>query len=150
MTEPGEHLQLHRAPSGLLKQALAPALPPRRPRLLALAATFLLGIIAGGALLQPEDSPTWLSASPELVPIKLTLHAPAAATVSVAGSWNAWSPSADPLQRAGDGLFTAVLAVPQGTHEYMFVVDGTQWVVDPTAAITRDDGFGQRNAVLHI
>jgi len=37
-----------------------------------------------------------------------------------------------------------------GRYEYMFVVDGQQWIPDPFAAEQTDDGFGSRNAVLEV
>jgi hypothetical protein len=37
-----------------------------------------------------------------------------------------------------------------GTYSYMFVVDGERWVTDPYASNFRNDGFGQKNAVLRI
>jgi hypothetical protein len=32
----------------------------------------------------------------------------------------------------------------------MFIEDDTRWVTDPRAPLTRDDGFGGRNAVLDV
>jgi hypothetical protein len=43
-----------------------------------------------------------------------------------------------------------MLALPPGDYEYMFVVDDGQWVTDPLAVETRDDGFGGQNAVLEV
>lgn len=70
-------------------------------------------------------------------------------TVTVAGSFNGWDPTAIPMHREGD-LWTAVVVLPRGNHEYMFVEDGSRWVLDPSAVMTRDDGFGGRNAVLDL
>ena len=55
-----------------------------------------------------------------------------------------------PLVRTtGDGVWTATLTLPVGQHQYTFVVDGTQWVPDPSAPAI-DDGFGRRNSVLAV
>jgi 1,4-alpha-glucan branching enzyme len=84
------------------------------------------------------------------IPVRLVLLAPDAKDVHVAGSFNAWSPDQVQLERSDNGLFHAVIHLPSGRYEYMFVIDGERWVTDPTAALAVDDGFGNRNAVLEI
>ena len=42
------------------------------------------------------------------------------------------------------------MAVEPGIHEYMFVVDGAEWITPPGAEGYRDDGFGSRNAVVTV
>jgi anti-sigma factor RsiW len=74
---------------------------------------------------------------------------PGVEEVSVAGTFTGWSPDRIAMHRQ-DGAFTAVLLLPEGSYEYMFVEDGDRWVTDPGASLTRDDGFGQRNAVLDL
>ena len=69
--------------------------------------------------------------------------------VSVAGSFNGWNASEAPMHR-DNGVWTAVLVLPPGSYEYMFVEDGERWVTDPLAPRSRDDGFGGRNAVLDL
>jgi hypothetical protein len=41
------------------------------------------------------------------------------------------------------------VALPPGSWSYSFVVDG-QWVEDPDAESTREDGFGGKNALVRI
>ncbi len=159
--DPGQHLTVHRAPPDLLERVLArqtevqpaPAATPGWRVLAAIAAAFCLGVLLGrGApTAAPEPlEPTTASAAqpPELTPIRLVYHAEQAATVEVAGSWSGWEP--EPMQLTEDGMFFTVVALPPGRHEYMFVIDGEQWASDPTALLTHDDGFGQKNAVLQI
>jgi len=74
---------------------------------------------------------------------------PQVRTVRVAGTFNDWNPRGIALEREGE-VWTAVLILPRGTYEYMFVEDDARWVTDPLALQTRDDGFGQRNAVLDL
>ena len=57
-------------------------------------------------------------------------HAPAAGAVSVAGTFNDWSPTATPLTRQADGTWTATLGLAPGRYEYKFVVDG-EWCCEP-------------------
>jgi hypothetical protein len=70
-------------------------------------------------------------------------------SVHLAGTFNGWSPSAWPMTESG-GTWTLEREIPNGTHQYKLVVNGTEWVVDPTNPDTVDDGFGGRNSVLTI
>jgi hypothetical protein len=38
----------------------------------------------------------------------------------------------------------------RGEHRYMFVKDGEEWVTDPMAPMQREDGFGNKNAVIYL
>jgi hypothetical protein len=53
------------------------------------------------------------------------------------------------MQREGD-VWTALLLLPRSTYEYMFVENEENWVTDPLALQTREDGFGRENAVLEL
>lgn len=74
---------------------------------------------------------------------------PSVAQVHVVGSFNDWDPNQTPMRRQ-DGVFNTILLLPPGSYEYMFVVDGQEWVSDPLAVEKRDDGFGGANAVLDV
>ncbi len=159
MDEHEVHLRVHAAPERMLDRALADTVEaPSHRRVvgaLALAAVFVLGIgvgVSGTWLTQPAAS---MSAGPsELVAqtqsVRLILHAPDAGTVTVAGTWNDWDPTVHRLVPDDGGLFHIDLELPRGHHEYMFVLDGADWVTDRLARLHRDDGFGHRNAVLEI
>jgi hypothetical protein len=47
-------------------------------------------------------------------------------------------------------VWTGRVPLQPGVHQYMFVIDGTEWVTDPGAERWSDDGFGNRNAVLAV
>lgn len=76
-------------------------------------------------------------------------HAPDAEEVCLAGDFNQWKVCDAKLERVGENLWSIALELPRGQHEYMFVVDG-QWKTDPGASLHRDDGFGNKNAVLSL
>jgi 1,4-alpha-glucan branching enzyme len=82
--------------------------------------------------------------------IRFTLEHAEANSVSVAGDFNDWSVSAHPLTRNGSGRWSVVVALPPGDHKFMFVVDGTEWMVPPLADDYVDDGFGSRNGVVLV
>lgn len=87
---------------------------------------------------------------PALVTVHFVLLAPAAHRVSVAGTFNQWDAAATPLVRSGaNGVWTATLTLPAGQHQYAFVVDGAQWMPDPSAPAVAD-GFGRRNSILAL
>ncbi|HEY7445916.1 MAG TPA: isoamylase early set domain-containing protein [Vicinamibacterales bacterium] len=87
-------------------------------------------------------------ASPVLV--RLVVLQPGARTVEVAGDFNGWDPTRTPLEQLSSGAWTVTLPLVPGRYEYMFVVDGKEWIADPFALEQNDDGFGSRNAVLDV
>lgn len=91
------------------------------------------------------------AAGADTVLVRFVFEDPAAGAVAVAGDFSRWE--AVPLSRQwrdGEPIWSAIVAVPRGEHRYMFVVDGSRWVTDPLAATVRDDGFGNRNAILSL
>jgi hypothetical protein len=82
---------------------------------------------------------------------RFVLVAPEASSVRLTGDFLAWSREgielADPR---GTGVWTADVSLEPGVYQYTFVIDGTRWVPDPTAASYVDDGFGQVNSVVIV
>ena len=72
-------------------------------------------------------------------------------SVHVAGSWNGWSKTAAPLERAGAGApFVGTLELPEGRHFYKFVLDDVTFIADPRATERVPDGFGAFNSVITV
>jgi 1,4-alpha-glucan branching enzyme len=71
-------------------------------------------------------------------------------SVSLAGEFNAWNASADPMARQPDGSWTLSKPLAPGRYAYKFVIDGTTWKEDPTATESVDDGFGGKNSVIVV
>ena len=82
--------------------------------------------------------------------VRLVLLQPGARSVSVAGDFNGWNPGQTKLEPSEGGLWTATIALKPGRYQYMFVIDGKQWIADPFAADGTGDGFGSQNAVLDV
>lgn len=79
-----------------------------------------------------------------------SLAAPRASSVALAGSFNQWDPSRHPLSGPDrNGTWTVTVPLAPGRYEYLFVINGSQWVADP-AALTTDDGMGGRNSLIVI
>ena len=72
-------------------------------------------------------------------------------TVHLAGSFNGWSTHDLPMFNRGDGVYLALLKLPEGVHWYKFVVNGDTWVNDPasdTEFEQPDGNYGVNSAVL--
>jgi 1,4-alpha-glucan branching enzyme len=78
-----------------------------------------------------------------------TLRAPEAAEVFVAGCFNDWDPTANPLERDEEGMWTCTLLLEPGEHEYRFVVDDVWWD-DPLNRMRRQTEFGCENCILVV
>jgi cyclomaltodextrinase / maltogenic alpha-amylase / neopullulanase len=72
--------------------------------------------------------------------------------VSVAGTFNSWSTSATPMQRGEDGVWRVRVPLNNGTHHYKFVLNGDQWINDPSADkdLEIDDNYGGKNSGVII
>lgn len=107
------------------------------------AAATLLLVFGLGLLSKPAAS--------SQVSFHFELHAPGASRVELLGTFNNWE-TGDIVLAGPDasGHWTAEVALPEGRHEYIFLVDGEQWVADPKAATQRPDGFGRVNAVIKV
>jgi len=77
--------------------------------------------------------------------------APNAKHVSVIGDFNDWRPGSIALEdQDHDGVWRATIVLPEGTYEYMFVVDGERWVPDHLAERLVADDFGRENSVVIV
>lgn len=73
-----------------------------------------------------------------------------AKSVHLAGTFNNWSMTANPMVREGDTWF-ATLELKPGTYQYKYVIDGGRmWKEDPEAPGYTDDGFGGKNGVFTL
>lgn len=89
-----------------------------------------------------------LAAAPAPVLIQFRLDAPDAQQVSLAGDFTGWKPEYQLLQTQ-TGVWTIVVPLQQGMHEYAFIVDGERWVPDPHAPFVQD-GFGGENSRVAV
>lgn len=64
--------------------------------------------------------------------------------VLVAGSFNQWKPVT--MRKQKNGSFAVTLAIPAGTYEYKFIVDG-HWMTDPDNASYVPNPYGTVNSV---
>lgn len=70
--------------------------------------------------------------------------------VYVAGSFNNWDPTTHPLEHhPEDGVFRAKINLPEGKHEYKFIVDG-EWHLDTKCPHWVPNEQGTLNSVVHV
>ena len=142
----------HLAPPGFTDRVMA-RLPPAAP---------------SGAVLRWSSTWTWASAAAAALAVALTagvllwqrqgdssmkvafeLHAPDAKTVELIGSFNGWMAGTCVLEGPdATGEWKTSVELPPGRHEYVFLVDGRERIVDPRVAERRPDGFGQWNSIV--
>lgn len=118
-----------------------------------LAVAGLLQLVPARIVEVPFGSPSAKRASLEPMPttyVRLVLVQPGAQSVSVAGDFNGWNPDRTSMQRSDGGVWTATIRLNPGRYQYMFVIDGKQWLTDPLATEDAGDGFGSQNAVLDV
>lgn len=83
--------------------------------------------------------------------VTFVFRAPGATRVCLVGDFNGWDANATPLRRAALGdMWTAQVPLPRGLHAYAFVIDGSDWSVDPSAPLSPEATFGRRNSVVVV
>ncbi len=82
--------------------------------------------------------------------VRFALSAKPGSKVFVAGTFNKWNPTANPLTDAPDsGQFKLAMHVPKGAHEYKFVVNGI-WTADPKCTNSAPNAYGSMNSMLKV
>lgn len=138
------------SPLDIIRGALSWIWNPRalsltwRPAYALAAAAVLAAIMLIGA---PAERTNPASAGPQVF-VEFRFDAPQAQQVALAGDFTAWKPVHE-LVRSESGMWTIVVAMNPGVHEYAFIVDGERWLPDPTAPAI-EDGFGGMNSRLAV
>ena len=82
--------------------------------------------------------------------------APSANSVSIAGEFNSWSTTANPMTKFyttifGENVPIWVTSLPLSSvngKKYKYVINGSTWVADPYSKMIANDGFGGFNTVF--
>lgn len=113
-----------------------------------------LAATAAVAILLVLVTRPWVPGQPDAgvrrVYVQFVVDAPQAETVSLVGDFSDWQATIPLTDPDGDGVWSGRVALEPGVHEYMFVIDGSEWITDPNASTYNDDGFGQQNAVVAV
>jgi hypothetical protein len=116
-----------------------------RPAYALAAALVFATVVTADSLRQRR---TDVAATAHQVLTQFVLNAPNATRVAVAGDFSGWKP-VHAMTRSVAGVWTVVVPLDPGVHDYAFVVDGERWVPDPTAPAVKD-GFGGVNSRLAV
>lgn len=72
-----------------------------------------------------------------------------AKNVALSGSFNNWDHKGLKLKKTESG-WQVFQTLPAGKHFYKFIIDGKQWIIDPTNDLTERDENNNLNSVLVI
>jgi hypothetical protein len=116
-------------------------------------AAIALTLVAGGYLWELRDAAPAVAVvgaevSPAIMFVQFRLEAPGASTVQVAGSFTNWTARVN-LVETTPGIWSALVPLEPGVHDYTFIVDDQVWVLDPNAPAV-EDGFGGSNSRLFL
>lgn len=143
-------LQATRPSATLWQWMFVPRTVRVRPIVLALAASLAVLVWWTAGNSRRPLAPVSLAA-PETLLVRFELAAPGAREVSLSGSFNGWMAPGIALRKSAvPGLWTVTVPLPLGEHQYLFIVDGTRWISDPSAHAQVDDGFGRTNSVIVV
>ena len=74
---------------------------------------------------------------------------PQAKSVHLAGDFNNWQPSKNPMQNIGSGMWQCKVSLSRGTYRYRLVVDG-KWQQDPSNKSTQPNPYGELDSVYTV
>jgi len=115
-----------------------------------LAAVAVLGTLRvdRSALREPTRVAATRTDSHDTVTLVRFVFAGPAKSVSLVGDFNRWGAEPTPLAPV-NGVWTASIPLPNGRHEYAFIVDGARWVPDPLAP-TSSDEFDTKSSIVTV
>lgn len=131
-----------------------------RPFHLTLRPAYALAAVAFLAVALPRagDLPAPGASAPALagaeareappVYVQFRLEVDDASQVAVAGTFTGWQPAYE-LRETEPGIWSALIPLAPGVHDYAFVVDGEDWVADPHAPQVADS-FGGTNSRISL
>lgn len=114
----------------------------------AVAAIVIPTLDPGDAGRVAVTAPAQQTAAP-VVYVQFRLESAQARQVALAGTFTGWQPTLQ-LEEKEPGVWTALVPLKPGVHDYVFVVDGERWVPDPNAPQQVDDSFGGTNSRISL
>lgn len=114
----------------------------------AVAAIVVPSLDGGGADQVAVTAQAAQTAAP-VVYVQFRLESAQARQVALAGTFTEWKPTLQ-LEQREPGVWTALVPLRPGVHDYVFVVDGERWMPDPNAPQQVDDSFGGTNSRISL
>jgi hypothetical protein len=100
---------------------------------------------------QPLTPPAVVATAPvtDTVTLVRFVFVGQATSVKLVGDFNDWGAQPVQLDQTPSGAWTASVPLPNGRHEYAFIVDGKDWVADPLAPSTSDE-FDTQSSIITV
>jgi hypothetical protein len=120
----------------------------------AAVALLLIVMLPNSEVLTPDSLIRTSVSNPDVSPlagkvfVQFRLDAPHASRVRLAGSFTGWEPTYA-LEEISPGIWSILIPLDPGVHNYAFVVNAGEWIADPAAPAV-DDGFGGMNSRLSV
>jgi len=70
--------------------------------------------------------------------------------VALVGNFNNWDKDVDFMDRQADGSFRFEMPLAPGVYHYKFVLNDTEWILDPANTQRISDGWGGENSILRV
>lgn len=135
-----------RRPRGVAAWVGAAASVTRRPAWAAALAAGVVAVAAVSMLLGRQ-----VPAGNDPIAVQFVLVAPTAHSVAVVGDFNNWGLNDTALAAENhNGVWSVSASVKAGVHRYAFLVNGKQYVADPTAPRSSGDDFGMPSSALVV
>ncbi|HEX6614901.1 MAG TPA: glycogen-binding domain-containing protein [Gemmatimonadales bacterium] len=110
-----------------------------------LAGALAVAAVISASLSQPATPDR---ARPARMMVQFRLGDAQAHEVALAGDFNGWQPNHQ-LHEVQPGVWAVDVALPPGVYNYVFVVDGKAWRLDPLAPRVTD-GFGGSSSRVSV
>jgi hypothetical protein len=81
--------------------------------------------------------------------VTLELEDEDATKVALVGDFNDWNKESNPMTKE-NGVWKCTVSLKAGKHEYQFVVNDTDWVVDPKSDKNVKNKFEGQNSVIEV
>jgi 1,4-alpha-glucan branching enzyme len=94
---------------------------------------------------KPEDN----ASTGEESEVEFELEDPEATKVSLVGTFNDWNKTANPMKKE-NGIWKCTLNLKPGKYEYQFVVNDTDWVVDPKSDNNVKNKYEGKNSIIEV
>ena len=98
---------------------------------------------------KPSESARAAAAKSKRKRIKFSFRAPEARKVFLAGSFNGWNTSVNPLEKDKKGDWATSVQLFPGRYEYRFFVDD-EWMDDPDSTGRSLNIYGNYNSELSV
>ena len=105
---------------------------------------------------EKKAAPAKKAAAPKAAPkaaaaktVEVSCFSPASGIVELAGDFNGWIPSKNPMKKDAQGNWSAKVKLQPGRYFYKFVYDGVAWEIDQNAPAMADME-GHLNSVIDV